>query len=350
MYGYEDHVDITPEQLLQKITQEQIFEFVLEEPFDWSARYISPFRIDRKPGCRFEQRDDGTILFVDFGERYLTGRTHRSCFRMVIDKFNATLQTSIKIICKAFNLSMNSEDYSKSIITTATYSKQTSTSTHSETHIDFTPKEFNRYDTLHWSQFLIKTDHLKEDNVYSVFRFSKKNQKGFSTFTPYRYCYAIDFIDAVKIYQPYNTNYKWITNCNEDHIGNIDNLPAIGDELVIQKSYKDHRVLRNLLLDFNVIWFGNEGVVPSMEILVNLSQRFKLITIFFDNDMAGTLAAMKLVEIFNSIRPNSARMVHLPNFISRKLTHKDPSQFIHKEGRLDLIEVLKQIGLYGTVT
>jgi hypothetical protein len=338
MYGYEEHVEITPEQLLQKISQQRIFEFALQQQFSFNLKYNSPFREHSKGKgtCRFEQREDGTILFVDFGD--LEGRTHRSCFRMIMDVYSVSLSTSIKIIAQHFKISLDKSGYKE--VTTPEYQRIKSTS---GTDIGYTPKAFNKYDIQHWSQFLIRPEHLLEDNVFSVSKFTINGEKGYKIFNPYKYCYAIDFVDAVKIYQPYSIDYKWITNCNENHIGNIDNLPATGDELIIQKSYKDHRVLRNLELDLSVIWFGNEGCIPSMEIIKNLMDRFKLLTIFYDNDLAGTKAAMRLVSIFNEVKAGSTRMVHLPNYVDRKHIHKDPSQFIHKEGRVDLTTVVKQI-------
>ena len=163
-----------------------------------------------------------------------------------------------------------------------------------------------------------------------------------------------DFVDKIKIYQPYGGKYKWITNCDEDNIGNFDNLPPTGRELIIQKSYKDHRVLRNLEWGLNVIWFQNEGCVPSMDILVNLTQRFEYITIFFDNDEDGMKAAQKLCDIFNMIRESCARTVFLPKRRKHKQLYgdylKDPGAFINKEGKQDFIKTLKQIGINGKNT
>jgi hypothetical protein len=352
MYGYEETIDISPEQLLQKVSQEKIFELVLEQPFSFNIRYKSPFREHSKNigTCRFERRDDGTILFVDFGD--LRGRTHRSCFRMVMDKFSVNLTTSMKIIAQAFNLPLDKSAYNEVTVLVDnneySYHKrdhQDQDSDTKDTEIFYTAKEYNRDDRLHWSKFLIKIEELLEDQVYSLRNFTVINDKGRRTFTAYKHCYAIDFLDAVKIYQPYSKEYKWITNCTENHIGNIDNLPASADELIIQKSYKDHRVLRNLKLDLNVCWFSSEGVIPSIEILQNLLLRFKLITVFYDNDAAGIAAALRLVTIFNSLREGSARMVHLPCLVQRKITYKNTSDFIHREGRGDLIEVLKHIQL-----
>lgn len=118
MYGYEEYNDISPEQLLQKVTQEQIFEFILRKPFSYEDRYLSPFRLDTRPGCRFEQRSDNTILFVDFVEKNIRpDKTHRNCFNMVMDKYNCNLNRAINIILSHFNLSTNSLDYNEVSLT-----------------------------------------------------------------------------------------------------------------------------------------------------------------------------------------------------------------------------------------
>src|SRR5688500_6094044 len=131
MYGFEDLIDVAPEQLLQKITQEQIIEWILKEPVDLSRQYTSPFRDDTKPGCRFELRPDGMIIFVDFGERHLTGRTHRTCFGMVMDKFGVSMQGALKILCSEFGLS--TQKYAYQEVYHTGYSKQGSS-----TPTDFT--------------------------------------------------------------------------------------------------------------------------------------------------------------------------------------------------------------------
>lgn len=339
MYGYEEHLDITPEQLLQKVTQKQIFEWVLKEPFEFGKRYKSPFRTHSNPEkgtCRFEERTDGTILFVDFGDT----TTHRTCFKMVMDSHqNCTLNEAVKIILSHFNLSKDKYEY-KQIAKTTEYIK---TDQPSDVIITYDPVPLEKKHKLYISQFLILPEHLVQDNVFPTYKFYIQKPNSIRrTINVYSVCFAIDFIDAVKLYQPYSIDYRFITNCNEDHIGNFDNLDEYGDELVITKSWKDHRVIRNLLFLKNVIYFQNEGMIPSIYILENLSKRFKLITLFFDNDEAGIKAAIKIQTIFNKIRIGSCRIIYIPEN-NRKF--KDPASVVCKEGRADTIKLLKNIGL-----
>lgn len=330
MYGFDKYNDITPEQILQKISQEKIFEWLLKVPFALDQRYLSPYRKDTNAGCWFEFKEDNTLLFMDFGYR---PRRHSTCFGMMMELTGYSLSMCIDEICKHFGLSGDSADYKPTTEILYTYEKKDSTPT------IITPeyKLYDRRDRIYWNQFIISVEDLEEDNVHSVRKFFLSSKKGNRWIKPYNLCYDIDFIDAHEIYQPYNSKYKWITNCDEDHIGNFDNLPPTGDHLFVEKSYKDHRTLRNLNKEFNVIWFLNEGCIPSMHILTNISFRFQEIIFFYDNDIAGIEAAIKLVNIMNGIRPSSARMIYLP------VGPKNISDLVKKEGRSDTLKILNSI-------
>lgn len=353
MYGYYNYVWLTPEQVLQKITQEQIFEYVLEQPFSFANRYTSPFREDKHPGCRFEQREDGTILFIDFGD---IGHTHRSCFGALIDKMSISMVTkvsldeAVKQLVDHFKLSTDSNDYEPS---TNLLISPTRTEPNTPVTITYDKAQFSKSDIRFWSQFLIRELDLFEDRVFATHRFQIVKEGFKKTINVYGHCYAIDFLDAVQIYQPYNEKYKWISSTDIDHIGNFDNLPATGDDLIIASGYKDHRVVRNVLEGSNVIWFKNEGTIPSVYILDNLLIRFKRITVFYDNDLAGRLAARKLVDVLNGIAitqnrisasgwlHTKVRMIYLP----QECGYKDPGEYVFREGRQDTLNILKQIGL-----
>lgn len=339
MYGYEQHTDIALEQILQKVDQRSIFEFVFKIPIDYNSKYSSPLRKDKNPGCRFSEREDGTMLFIDFGEKNLSGHTHRTCFNMVMDRYDTNMQGAIQIILQHFGLPFNVEDYIPIEKTNFISGGNNS----DETELKYDKKPFpTRLDIGYWSQFLIRPEHLVEDNTFCVQRFSIKNQKkGYRVITPYKYCYVFDFYPKKKIYQPFNEQFKWITNCSENNIGNIDNLPPTGDELIIQKAYKDHRIIRNVIEGSNVIWLQNEGCIPDTFILKGLVDRFRLLTIFYDNDEAGILAAIKLHGELEKLRVECSRIVHMPFG-----EVKDIGEFMPREGRKDTLTILKHI-LYG---
>jgi len=333
MYGYYEHSDITPEHLLQVVDQTKIFEWVIGEPVVIGNLYKSPFREDHRPKCFFTQREDGIILFVDFGDR--TGSTHRSCFKMVMDNYNPRLNLTqaLNLICNKFELSRDSTDYKP-----IEYAKIKGKSY--ETVIEYIARDYESKDRKYWNTFLISIDNLKEDNVLAVSKFTKSNNKGVFSRHPSNICYAIDFISRVKIYMP-KDSMKFVTNCNENDIGNIDNLPHWGDRLIITKSYKDHRVIRNVLGFHNVIWLMNEGCEPDEYILKNLLSRFKEVIIFFDNDYPGFRAAYKLYKTLISFSPSHKIFIRYIPIQYKPI--KDAGEFVAKEGRQDTLRLLTKI-------
>lgn len=338
MYGYEEYTKLSPEQVLQKVTQQQIFEFVFGHKINIDEHYKSPFREDNNSGCWFEMFE-GKLLFMDFGD---TTR-HRSCFRAVMDKYNVTLHSAIKLICKHFNLSGDVMDYAPVAIT----GKESTHSERARATIEYTSRVFKKEDIMYWSQFLITKDNLIEDNISPVERFSINSKGRTKIITPYNLCYAYPFHPKVKLYLPNNnSDFRWITNCDENDIGNIHNLHESGKQLIITKSYKDHRVLRNLGFH-DVVWFQNETCVPDKLLCTDLINRFENIIFLYDNDKQGISGSEKLVGLFNTVRANCSKSVHLP---TRKYKWKDPAEFINKEGRQDLIKVLKKIGVNGKNT
>lgn len=335
MYGFTEFKDYTLVDLVNTIGQKRILDFIFKEEVSFRKLYRSPFREDEKPGCRFEILSNGDIIFVDWKEKYLTGKTHRSVVGMVQELFSDYTDLEIK------QLLVDNFEVSQIPVSELVLKNPEPSYYKIKTVIEWSKKPFNKYDKRYWNQYLISLEDLEEDNVFSVSKYSifKHNRKPVHI-TPYRHCYVIDFIDSCKIYNPYSKGKgKFITNCDENVIGNFNRLPSSGDTIIIQKSYKDYRLLYNLLKT-NIIWFQNEGCIPEEEILVNISQRFRNIIIFFDNDLAGKVASEKLSQKFEEIRKGSTKTVFLP-----ENTYKDPSDFVLKEGRKDLLEALKQINL-----
>ena len=113
-------------------------------------------------------------------------------------------------------------------------------------------------------------------------------------------------------------------------------------QLMITKSYKDYRVLRNL--GVNVTWFQNEGSVPNN--LKKIINGYKDVIIFFDNDYTGLEASEKLVNIIG----NKAREIYLPIPLLEEGI-KDASDMYLKKGvdELKLFLTKNKINLYDKI-
>lgn len=152
-------------------------------------------------------------------------------------------------------------------------------------------------DKLFWSQYEITSQQLQQDNVKSnrLILFNSRNkpqQLNQLSVTP-SYTYLFDS-GTKKCYNPYHKTNKWISTATEEDVGGWNTLD--GSDLVITKSYKDWRVLKNS--GYNSIWLQNEGCKIPFDKLIKL-QSIKRKFILFDNDAPGIQASQQLAEYAN---------------------------------------------------
>jgi hypothetical protein len=348
MYGYKEYIPLYPEEILKRVTEEDIFSLIIKEPIikDKGAYYKAPYRIDSNPDCYFETYN-GTLTFVDFADTQKV----KNCFGFLQRTLNLTFLEVLHYINSHFSLGLgDSVDNVKKIIVENDYVEEEKLiKSFKERTITFLPREFNYKDKEFWLKYGITKQNLIEDKVIPIKIYRSSSRKGvyFSVLcSSIAYAYT-DFTDLqgktlkgkVKIYRPYEDKLgKWFTNCNQNDLGSLNHLPKKGDLLIITKAYKDCRVLRNQNL--NSCWTQAEGMLPNVEILTNLCKRFKYILVWFDNDNAGITNSRILVELLNSIIPNKAKSIMLPpNLLLEHI--KDPSDLYEKKGKENLINFLK---------
>lgn len=328
MYGYYDYVPLNNEEILKRVSQEEIFSIVLQPVFD--EFILSPLRgNDSSAGCYFEWYSNN-LYFIDFGY----SNAPLNCFGFIGAYYGTGYIETLKLINEHFKLGLGySVDEPKPVIIQRIETEKIP----KNTEIIFQPRNYSSEDGKYWSLFGIKKQQLIQDHVYAV-RWYKinKNQKE-TVIRPRKPSYAIyEFKPRVKIYCPTTKIYKekWITNCNRNDIGNICNISAYGINLLITKSYKDCRVLRNAGKK-DIIWFQNEGMLPDIPVIMMLCKRFQTISIIFDNDDAGLKALDRVANAFNNYYPGKAEKFVIPDF-------NDPAEMVRKAGEKHLIEFLKQ--------
>lgn len=298
-----------------------IFGFVPKE-YD---RCCSPFRIDNTPNCEFRYGRNGKLMFFDYGNNKYP---YMDCYKAIQVYFKLPdYASSINYIKKC-----NFETLPESVI------KRKSVNTNPP-EILILPRPFYLMDKLYWEQYNIEKQQLIEDKVYPLLLFKMKNtRRGDLVIQPKKIGYAYtEFIkDRKKIYLP-NEKSRFFTNCKENDIGGYSFLPEKADKIIITKSYKDYRVLKNL--GFVTIWFMNEGMFPEDWILKDIGKVSINFIIFFDNDRAGITAAIKLNKKLKNLGFRS-RYIHLPEIlITENIT--DPADFTKYKSQKELKEWLK---------
>lgn len=283
--------------------------------------YKAPYREDSHPKCYFEYGYTGALHFVDFASSVV----RKDCFGLVSAVYKVSFQEALFIIDKLLNLGLSSADTiippvpAKSIAKTPEVKRQT--------ELQVRHRDFNLSDRDFWYPYGITRAQLISDKVYPVSSYSLRLKDGrIINSSPYLPTYSYeDFPEnRKKIYSPKNKSCKWVTNCSGNDIGGVNNLDTTKEYVVISKSYKDYRVLKNE--GINNIWFQNEGMLPNKKVILKYLKDFKKIIIFFDNDKAGLEASIKVKEYLKKILGSS---VEILSFIIPKSylenNVKDPS-------------------------
>lgn len=351
MYGYSRYVPLNSEEILKRTTEEEIFKIVIQKDIveDKEVLYKAPYREDLHPDCWFEYYNN-RLWFVDFAKG--TGLPGMSCFDLIKKTYNVNFGEALEIINDKLKLGLgdNKRKAKEIAIEHGIVEEKNVKKIFKERVITFIPRDFNYKDKLFWSKYEISRQKLIEDGVIPIelYQSTSKVGKKFSV-RPYDLCYAYTkFVDIkgnllrgkVKLYRPYAPKEgKWFTNCNQNHVGGLESLPEKGDLLIIAKSYKDYRVLRNFGL--NVVWFQNEGQIPSQSILLYLCSKFDRIVVWFDNDSTGITNSSIVKDYINSItNSNIATTIMIPpSYLSLNIT--DPSDYLEKKNKEALLGFLK---------
>lgn len=292
--------DLTITEILNEYDHYEIFKLIFNEIPDLDQVYLSPFRKDNNPNCYFIEKDK--LYFVDWAD----GKT-RNCFVAIMEFFNLSISETCTFIVK--NLKKTSKTPYHNIL-----KKDKSTIL-----IPIYRKWEERDKSYWYKQYNITIEQLEEDNVYPIKAVYVNN----NVYSIDDAAYAIKLKDNVyKIYRPYQSKkFKWLSNASPNDIIYY-NYPK--DHLVITKSYKDCRILRNL--GYCAIWFQNEGAFPS-DLSYILS--FNKIIVFFDNDDAGIHAANKLIKLINKKCINISSPILYIKDLGEMWTFKGPEYTIN---------------------
>jgi hypothetical protein len=291
-YGSDNIRHLDKVEIKQLYGEDNIFRIIFEDDICLDKKYLSPFRKDNHPSCTFIIGRNGSLLFCDWADV----PCFRDCIQAVMESFNLTLADSLSFIDNYFK---STEKNRKKVI------KEYAEKQRQSYPITFKSRKFIKKDIEYWKQYNITPIQLAQDKVYAVdsFKVYSSRLNGFSYVDCKKeICYVYtEFKDHQKVYFPNRKKLKWFTNCTKNDVGNIRNIETTGNYLIITKSYKDCRIIRNYGY-VNTIWFQNEGMFPDIQILQDLIVRFKRIYVFFDNDSGGKNAASKLDRLLRELR------------------------------------------------
>lgn len=278
--------------ILCKISEYDIFRYYCHNFKNYGDKFCSELREDRSPTCSIVPWK-GKVIYKDFG----SGDSH-DCFSYVQAKYGLTFSEAMRVIDTDFGLGLQSGTVIKSQIA-ITYGTQ-DVIERRPTKIEKKARQWNVEDKNFWSQFHIPKHLLTKFGVQPIDYFWINEAR-------YR-CHSLSYVYNIngryKVYRPFETEGKWYSNTSKDDIQGWRQLKDNGDIVILASSLKDVMCLN--VLGYEAIALQSEMQMPSVELIKQLSERFEVVAVLYDNDFEkdanpGQTMANKICAEFNLI-------------------------------------------------
>ncbi len=192
-------------------------------------------------------------------------------------------------------------------------------------------RPFIAQDLEYWNSFGISESTLKTYNVTAV-EYMYFNDL---LITPKdKYCYAYRIKQAYKIYQPFNTEYKFRNNFGMEVVEGLHQVQGNFNVLIITKALKDVMMFHELGID--AIAGKSENTRISAEIIMSALKVYKKVIVWLDNDDPGIIAAQYYTDNY----PVQSVIVPL------EYGCKDPSDFRKLYGKDQTLLLINKL-IYG---
>ena len=285
---------LTPEKILEKITEYDIFKYYMPNT-DWEPNVVtfSPFRNERNPSFMIGNKQ-GRLTFIDFADTSKRG----SCFDFVRMSFNLKdLKEVLALIDRDFGLGFSRETNTEQYKRIVSQYIQPVRAVKAYSNIQVIVKPFTNDELAYWNQYHQSLDDLKANNVYSISKVYL-NKQLFPVPFELRFGYLYD--DKWKIYRPHakDKKSKWVPN--NVPITAMDGKDDIKqcDVAFINKSKKDYMVMKKLFPCSCAV--QNEGLgCFSPENVEYIKSNSASQILSFDSDVTGVENSQQITKIFD---------------------------------------------------
>jgi len=287
-------VRLTPQAVLQKISEYDIFRFYMPEK-GWKINQatLSPFRQERNPSFIIGNKR-GFLSFIDFGDTSKRG----DCFTFVKMLFNlSNMDDVLRMIDRDFGLGFLPGTSTDKYKTIQKEYKQPEDLGKRYSLIQVITRKFTQEELAYWNQYYQSLDDLRANNVYSIKKLFLNRKLFPLKETELRFGYLYD--GHWKVYRPFgDKKSKWVPN--NVPITAMDGREDIANCSVafINKSKKDYMVMKKVFPCCCAV--QNEGVAcfsdENVEYLKANSDRQIL---SFDADDVGVKNSQMITKLFD---------------------------------------------------
>lgn len=287
-------VRLTPQAILQKISEYDIFRFYMPDK-SWKINQatLSPFRQENNPSFVIGNKR-GFLSFIDFADTSKRG----DCFTFIKMLFNlSTMDDVLTMVDRDFGLGfLPGTSTNKYKVIQKEY-KQPEDLGKRYSLIQVVTRKFTQEELDYWNQYYQSIDDLRANNVYSIKKLYLNRKLFPLKETDLRFGYLYD--GHWKIYRPFgDKKSKWVPN--NVPITTMDGKEDIANCSVafINKSKKDYMVMKKVFPCCCAV--QNEGVAcfsdGNVEYLKANSDRQIL---SFDADGVGVKNSQIITKLFD---------------------------------------------------
>lgn len=274
---------INKEYVLERVTEEAIFEKYLGIRPDFTGVFRNPLREDPSPGCTFYINKYDRIKFKDYSRGW-----DWDCFNVVEFLFNIDFKEAVHTVAVDFGLTEGK--ISKISEVRRERRKQ-------KLEIRVKRREWNQEDKDYWygKYYLTRKDLVNTSPISHAWyvKDGEVDDVPFYTYKAGDPCYVYHFPDygayEYKLYFPKRPKGRKFIQTNGSIIQGLSLLPSKGHVLIITKAYKDVLVLnkggKSLGL-WGVASMSEAQMIPK-EIVRGLKANFDYVFTLFDFDRAG---------------------------------------------------------------
>lgn len=206
-----------------------------------------------------------------------------------------------------------------------------------EIDIRITIRDWEDYDIEYWKSYGVSKKWLDRGSVYPISFYFINGHIRVADKYAYAYVEYKDMEYTYKVYQPYSTHQKWLSNNNGSVWELWECLPDKYDTLIITKSRKDGLSIMSTM-GIPSTALQSEGTLPKEQVVDELKRRFLNIYLLYDNDFDkdtnyGMEYSKKLVDKFG--------FKHL--IIPSQYGEKDYSDLVKRYSEQKAVSIIREL-------
>lgn len=306
---------ITKQQILNKITPYDIYRYYFGD-FVVNKKYLNHLRGDKKqPSFSIVNRYE-ELVHVDFGDDYWRG----NCFSLVQQIYRCSYQQALEIIARDFGI--GPDFVAEAVIT---WKAPKIIEEKKPTIIQCITQKFTKLQLDYWNQYELDLEDLNRNyggvTIHSIRSLYLNKEKMATEDIMFGYLFNGEYW---KIYRPYNTKQKWMTNCPIDVCYGLSNISNCNVALGL-KSVKDLAVSYKFLTTCSFGVQNESSVAISDENIDYITENSKERYLIFDADKKGVESS----TLYNS---KGFGYWNVPKRYYTTYGIKDPSDFVLRYG------------------